>query len=465
MRRFLLITVCLFVFGCIAFAGEKNMKLTICLKNVPIVGRVEVRGANLKEEISLGEDKTGEIEIPLESGEYVSLKIGYARNTLYLEPGKDLTLTVVPDKDGVFPFMKNCFDYQGENQNVKINRFLNENQLQFMNKIDYTLDEDAFLAKLEKFDKENSKLIKKQKFPKDYEEKELLRVKYLLYTPLVSYPIQHFWKNGSEWTGMEQYGETPKVKAYIPKLFVDNEQIWDISSYREYLKGGIGILGQSEFMANDKNKSVIEQLSYMAKHIKTPVILEDITHDLAMHYLEATEGKPLGEIKVFYDRNVKNESYREELAKAEKMWSKFSKGAEVMSSDYKYQDITGKMVSLDDLKGKYIFIDVWATWCGPCKAELPALKELEKKFEGKNIYFVSISIDANKAAWIKMVQEDQLGGIQLHGGSKAQILKDYMIKGIPRFILLDKEGKVIDKDMSRPSNPETEKTLNALQGI
>ena len=89
----------------------------------------------------------------------------------------------------------------------------------------------------------------------------------------------------------------------------------------------------------------------------------------------------------------------------------------------------------------------------------------QKKFEGKNIYFVSISIDANKAAWIKMVQEDHLGGIQLHGGNKAQIAKDYAIRAIPRFILLDREGKVINKEMTRPSDSETEETLNALEGI
>ena len=87
------------------------------------------------------------------------------------------------------------------------------------------------------------------------------------------------------------------------------------------------------------------------------------------------------------------------------------------------------------------------------------------RFKGKNIYFVSISIDASKAPWIKMVQEEKLGGIQLHGGSKAQIVKDYSIRAIPRFILLDKDGKIINSDMSRPSDADTESTLNGLEGI
>ena len=81
---------------------------------------------------------------------------------------------------------------------------------------------------------------------------------------------------------------------------------------------------------------------------------------------------------------------------------------------FKYLDINGKEVSLSDLKGKYVYIDVWATWCGPCQYELPHLKELEKKMHGKKIVFVSISCDKDKAAWEKMVKEQGLGGVQLH---------------------------------------------------
>lgn len=465
MKRFLLLIIGVLVLCSATFAQAKKMRLTVNLQNALLTGKVEVKGNHLKEEIVVGEDKMGMMEIALEQGEYVSLTIGYARNLLYLEPGKDLTLVLVPNKDGSFHLKKNSFNYQGDVENVRINKYLNENDLKFLERIDFTLGENEFLKKLSELNKENTELIKKQKFAKEFEKIELFRVKYQLYTPLVSYPIQHFWKNGSEWTGLEQYEETPQVKAYIPKLFIDNEQVWKISSYRDYVKGGIGILGVSEFMGNDRHKGTLEQLNFLTEHFKTPVILEDITQSLVMQYIEVTEGRPLRDIESFYKRNVKKEVYQQELAQAQKMWAKYSEGTQIMSSDHKYMDIDGKMVALEDLRGKYVYIDVWATWCGPCKAELPYLKKLEKKFKGKNIYFVSISIDANKAAWIKMVQEDQLGGIQLHGGNKAQIAKDYAIRAIPRFILLDREGKVINKEMTRPSDSETEETLNALEGI
>ena len=71
---------------------------------------------------------------------------------------------------------------------------------------------------------------------------------------------------------------------------------------------------------------------------------------------------------------------------------------------FKYLDINGKEVSLSDLKGKYVYIDIWATWCGPCTGELPHLKELEKKMHGKKIVFVSISCDKDKAAWEPKLQ-------------------------------------------------------------
>ena len=132
---------------------------------------------------------------------------------------------------------------------------------------------------------------------------------------------------------------------------------------------------------------------------------------------------------------------------------------------FKYLDINGKEVSLSDLKGKYVYIDIWATWCGPCTGELPHLKELEKKMHGKKIVFVSISCDKDKAAWEKMVKEKGLEGVQLHNGGDRAFMDAFGVKFVPRFILLDKKGKVVNANMTRPSNAETEKTLKALKGI
>ena len=92
-------------------------------------------------------------------------------------------------------------------------------------------------------------------------------------------------------------------------------------------------------------------------------------------------------------------------------------------------------MALSDFQGKYVFIDVWATWCGPCKYEIPYLKELEQKYHGKNITFLSISVDRqkDKEKWKKMILKEGLGGIQLLADKEieSQFIKDYFIEGIP----------------------------------
>lgn len=123
-----------------------------------------------------------------------------------------------------------------------------------------------------------------------------------------------------------------------------------------------------------------------------------------------------------------------------------------------YENHAGGTTSLADLKGKFVYVDVWATWCGPCKAEIPHLKEVEKDYHDKNIEFVSISIDREKdhQKWVEMVKDKELGGIQLFADNnwESKFVKDYYIKGIPRFILIDPQGKVVTPDAPRPSNPK-----------
>lgn len=127
-----------------------------------------------------------------------------------------------------------------------------------------------------------------------------------------------------------------------------------------------------------------------------------------------------------------------------------------------YENHDGTTTSLSDLKGKYVYVDVWATWCKPCLAEIPALKELEKEM-GEDIHFVSISIDKEDKheTWKQMVIDKELKGVQLYADNnwESKFVKDYGINGIPRFILIDPKGNVVKPDASRPSNPKTKGLL------
>jgi thiol-disulfide isomerase/thioredoxin len=142
-----------------------------------------------------------------------------------------------------------------------------------------------------------------------------------------------------------------------------------------------------------------------------------------------------------------------------------------------YENPTGETTSLDDLKGKYVYIDVWATWCGPCIREIPSLKEVEKAYHDKNIEFVSISVDdgrgfkndaaAAKVGWKEMVKDKELGGLQLISdkGWKSDFIQGFQINSIPRFILIDPAGNVVNADAPRPSSPKLRTLFDSLENI
>jgi thiol-disulfide isomerase/thioredoxin len=124
----------------------------------------------------------------------------------------------------------------------------------------------------------------------------------------------------------------------------------------------------------------------------------------------------------------------------------------VKAPGFNFLDVHQKKYSLDDFKGNYIYIDAWATWCGPCLKQIPYMKQLEEKYKDAPIKFVSISLDAesDKDKWQKFVVENQMSGIQLFGSDKAQFAIDYQIEYIPRFILIDKEGNLMMEDAPAP---------------
>ena len=168
-------------------------------------------------------------------------------------------------------------------------------------------------------------------------------------------------------------------------------------------------------------------------------------------------------------------SYQNYFGGIAKLREEFPKGSTSPVFE-NYENYKGGSTSLSDLKGKYVYVDVWATWCGPCKVEIPYLKELEAEYHDKNIAFVSMSIDDDKrhkgswetahAAWKKFVEARELTGIQIYApkGWESDFVKAFKVgnSGIPRFILIDPEGNVVDPSAPRPSNPRLKELLETL---
>ena len=134
--------------------------------------------------------------------------------------------------------------------------------------------------------------------------------------------------------------------------------------------------------------------------------------------------------------------------------------------DIKLLSPDGKAFSFASFKGKYIYIDFWATWCGPCIKEIPSLIELEKEYHGKDIAFVSISFDkdADVPKWKNFIKKNTMGNIQLWANTEGnkRLTKSWNISSIPRFVILDREGKVVDSNAPFPSSREIRPLLNKL---
>ena len=127
----------------------------------------------------------------------------------------------------------------------------------------------------------------------------------------------------------------------------------------------------------------------------------------------------------------------------------------------------GKRVSLSDLKGKVVYVDVWATWCKPCVSEFPYAKQLQQIFlPTDQVAFLYLSIDANQAAWKKMVSTDKVpSGYHINifdQKQSGQFRKSYLIGSVPRYILIDKQGNIANPEAPKPSSKNIEKAIESL---
>ena len=133
--------------------------------------------------------------------------------------------------------------------------------------------------------------------------------------------------------------------------------------------------------------------------------------------------------------------------------------------DFTLKDREGKDVTMSSLRGSYLIIDFWASWCGPCRAGMPAMKELYARYHDKGLEILGVSDDSDHDKWTAALDEDQLPWINVvdefpSKSRSARVISSYGVHYIPSYFLLDRDGKVIGK----MSHDEIEAKLAELLG-
>ncbi len=445
-----------YIAGALAFLASCNESKT--MNTVKISGKITnpnndfvyFQNETKADTFYLNEDNEFAAEFKLNEASYYVFADGNESSKMFLTPGDDLQMSLDTKE------FDETIKYEGQgavNCNYMAEKYLFEeqNNIQHLDYELYKLDKTDFLNKVDSLLELKTRLISKKENHPEISEK-LIRLEKIdpLYgwaLNLNSYKQYHAYMNKVKMEDVD--GD---FSEQLDKLELENETYLGIYNYNEYIRRYSWktskkdssyidhplhyriwvLLGIDENFKNDKIRN---HLFY----ISTKEVLE---HD-GVNYFEGVH-------KVF-DSLCKDDALKTSLNELYKEYESMKAGNP--SPIFTGEDINGNRISLGDLKGKYVYVDVWATWCGPCKGEIPHLAKLEEEYHDRNIAFVSLSVDTDKDAWAKMVQDKEMKGHQVFADNNWQnpFVAGYKIKGVPTFVLIDPQGNIVDANAPRPS--------------
>jgi len=175
--------------------------------------------------------------------------------------------------------------------------------------------------------------------------------------------------------------------------------------------------------------------------------------ELLKYYMMYGSSPRVKEAYQYYLEHCDNPEYKASLEEQFKAFEMLVAGNE--APEIEMEDPDGNLVLLSSLRGKALYIDFWATWCGPCQGEIPYMAKLAEKYKNdKDVLCVSISLDEDKDAWKAQISEEKPIWPQYVLTKKGQddVANVYKINSIPRFMLLDKDGLVVSPNAQRPSS-------------
>lgn len=323
---------------------------------------------------------------------------------------------------------------------------------------------DAAKAALSKLYEESEAQLASNTAYADFLTTEKAKIDFSYATQMLNYESYHRYVSHNN-----SFKVSENFYSFINDLDLDNEALLDVNEFTDFLQSYL------QFKSNEKIKedSTLEKIENYWYILPMQLAPELFNNEKIVEYLEYSIFKDqvyysgiknTEKMQELFNQYVSNVEYKNEIDSIIKIWDKVAVGKD--APDFTFTDIEGNSYSLSDFKGKIVYIDVWATWCGPCRMEIPYLEKIEDELSGENIQFISVSIDDDKGAWEKWMNEKETKGLQLYApGWQSSICQDWFIHSIPRFLLIGADGKIIDNNADRPSGNIKDQLLELLSEI
>lgn len=254
----------------------------------------------------------------------------------------------------------------------------------------------------------------------------------------------------------EQGGEASDsdFTAFVNSIDVNNPD-----ECNQYMMWAIITWYQDNDPEYKKENWELDYLERLDRLVSNPVQKNAFATYRAEAAISASLGKSLEKVMACYNRICTDDSMRqrvnEQYQEYVRVYSNLMPGK--VAPDFELISDKGETVRLSDLYGQYLFIDVWATWCGGCVMEIPYMEKLQEHFANdKRIKLISISWDYTQEVWLDYLKKRPATWAQYIVDKKNMdfMKKEYRMTFIPRFLLLDPEGRIISIEFTRPSDPE-----------